>query len=197
MIAAKFPRKIVTGRDAPAPDVEKLLKRDAYPNYLDYFLNGIAELGAKAGPLLLQFPKFAKKAFPEPGPFLDRLDAYLAGLPATFRYAVEVRNPEWISAPLLALLKKHRAALALAELADFPAVEVTTDFVYVRLLGDRKKMESLTQTFDKAVVDRSESLARWASVLKPMNGRVYAYASDYYAGHGPGTASRLGGMLSS
>ncbi len=183
VMAAKVPRKIVVGRDAPAPDVEKLLNRDAFPNYLDYFLAGIAELGAKAGPLLFQFPKFSKKVFPEAGPFLDRLDAYLAGLPAIFRYAVEVRNPEWVAPPLLAVLKKHRTALALAELDAFPATEVTADFVYVRLIGDRKKMEAMTESFDQPVVDRAADVARWGAALTPVQAnRIYVYAGDYYAG---------------
>ena len=35
---------------------------------------------------------------------------------------------------------------------------VTSDFVYVRLLGDRYAIEEVTKTWDKTVVDRSREI---------------------------------------
>jgi hypothetical protein len=32
---------------------------------------------------------------------------------------------------------------------------VTADFTYIRWLGDRKRIEAVTQTWDKVVVDRT------------------------------------------
>jgi hypothetical protein len=38
---------------------------------------------------------------------------------------------------------------------------VTTDFVYIRWLGDRQGIEKIRQVWDKAVVDRTEELSNW------------------------------------
>jgi len=42
--------------------------------------------------------------------FLERLDPFLAALPPEFRYAVEVRNPEFLAADYFACLRAHGVA---------------------------------------------------------------------------------------
>ena len=42
--------------------------------------------------------------------FLDRLDPFLASLPPDFRYAVEIRNPEFLEKDYFACLRGHNAA---------------------------------------------------------------------------------------
>jgi uncharacterized protein YecE (DUF72 family) len=67
---------------------------------------------------------------------------------------------------------------------------VTADFVYVRWLGDRKGIEALTTTWDKTVIDRTDDLKNWPGLFRQFlsrNLKVYAYANNHYAGHGPGT----------
>jgi uncharacterized protein YecE (DUF72 family) len=67
---------------------------------------------------------------------------------------------------------------------------VTADFVYMRWLGDRKGIEARTMRWDKAVIDRTDDLRNWAGLFRQFvsrNLKVYAYANDHYAGHGPGT----------
>jgi hypothetical protein len=41
---------------------------------------------------------------------------------------------------------------------------VTADFVPVRWLDDRQKMEEMTDTWDKVVIDRTEDPLRWVPV---------------------------------
>jgi uncharacterized protein YecE (DUF72 family) len=64
---------------------------------------------------------------------------------------------------------------------------VTTDFSYVRLIGARKATEALTTTFDRIVMNLSERLARWAAHIRDLlpHGKVYVYANNHYARHGP------------
>jgi len=74
---------------------------------------------------------------------------------------------------------------------------VTTDFVYVRWLGDRKGIEALTTTWDKTVIDRTDDLKNWAALFRQFlsrNLKVYAYANNHYAGHGPGTVKLFWNM---
>jgi uncharacterized protein YecE (DUF72 family) len=69
---------------------------------------------------------------------------------------------------------------------------ITADFAYVRWLGDRHRIEKVTRTWDKTVVDRKDDLKHWATVLKELvlNKKVrqlFAFANNHYAGHGPAT----------
>ena len=205
-LCAKFPRAIVHGGDAATPDPGKLLLRSEVGADLDRFLQAMRLLGDKCGPLVLQFPYFNKQAFSSAAPFLSRLDAFLAELPGDFRYAVEVRNKSWIGQPLLDLLQARRVALVLVDLLYMPHPAelaekldlLTTDFVYARLIGDRKAVEALTKTFDRIVVDQTPRLLRWAQLLQQFMQRVpelYVFANNHYAGHGPATIRALMEMI--
>ncbi len=43
---------------------------------------------------------------------------------------------------------------------------VTSDFTYVRWLGDRKGIEKQTTTWDKTVIDRTSDLKNWVELLR-------------------------------
>jgi uncharacterized protein YecE (DUF72 family) len=71
---------------------------------------------------------------------------------------------------------------------------VTTDFVYVRLLGDRKEMEAITVTWEREVIDRERSLERWAELLArfaQLELLTWVFVNNHYAGHAPATVRRL------
>jgi len=202
VLAAKFPRSIVHGGKEARPDADAVLVPERVGADTERFLEVMGILGAKCGPLVLQFPYFNREAFAGPAPFLERLDRYLGTLPKDFRYGVEIRNRAWLKPPLLEVLRRHRTALVLVELNYMPhpadvAAEldvVTADFLYARLIGDRKAVEAKTKTFDKVVLDRSASLDRWADLLKAMRDRVseiYVFANNHYAGHAPTTIRDL------
>jgi len=159
-------------------------------------------LGDKCGPLVLQFPYFNRTAFASARPFLARLETFLDFLPDRFRYAVEVRNKTWIDDALLGLLRERGVALVWADLAYLPHPAelarrfdlVTASFVYARLIGDRKKIDSLTDAFDRVVLDQTPRLERWAALLDRTRETVpesYVYANNHYAGHGPATVRQL------
>ncbi|MHC4846699.1 MAG: DUF72 domain-containing protein [Planctomycetota bacterium] len=206
VLSAKFPRSIVHAGNGPAPNADVLLKPDKVWPDVERFLSAMSLLGEKCGPLVLQFPYFNKKAFTERGPFLQRLDAFLERLPDEFRYGVEIRNRNWLDAELLDTLRRHETALVLVDLLYMPQPAdlartldlITTDFLYARLIGDRKAVEARTKTFDKIVVDQSRRLSRWAELLRSVQDRVtraYVYANNHYAGHGPETVRQLEALL--
>lgn len=206
IIAAKFPRSIVHGGESAAPDGERVLSLPLVQADTSLFLTRMRALGMRAGPMVLQFPYFNRSAFTSPKPFLERLDTYLAALPTDFRYAVEIRNARWIAEPLLEILRRHRTALVLSEISYMPHPAelaasldvVTTDFVYARLIGDRKAIDALTTTFDRTVIDRSAALDRWATLLAELSQRVaqtFAFANNHYAGHAPDTVRALAARL--
>ena len=208
LLCAKFPRDIVHGGKGARPDARMVLAKDAVYETRDRFLEVIQRVGPRLGPLLIQFPYFNRAAFPSAGPFLERLDAFLGDLPRDgYRYAVEIRNKAWLTKSYRDLLARHDVALTLVDQGWMPhgdEVErkldpVTSEDVYVRLLGDRKAIEQITKTWDREVVDHGPSLARWSSLLVRMMDRdvkrILVFVNNHYAGHGPATVRRLQAMF--
>lgn len=206
VLSAKFPRSVVHAGSGPRPDGERVLVREHVAGDVERFLESMSLLGARCGPLVLQFPYFNRTAFASPEEFLERLEAFLASLPAGFRYAVELRNKTWVDRPLFELLRRHGVALVLVDLAYLPHPErlftdadpLTADFAYARLIGDRKKVDSLTDRLDHVVVDQGPRLDRWARLLARVRERVpetYVYANNHYAGYAPDTVDELRARL--
>ena len=204
--AAKFPRSIVHGGEAAIPDPDRVLVPEYTDRERDLFLETITRLGDKLGALLLQFPYFSLRAFPEPGQFFERLDEFLTELPVGPRYAVEVRNRNWLTPDFAHLLRAHNAALVLVDQGWMPHADeiesrfdlVTSNLQYIRLLGDRKEIEAITQKWDTEVIDRRERLRRWANFLVRTVRRgvpTVVYVNNHYAGHAPTTVSRLMSMF--
>ncbi len=204
VICAKFPRSVVHCGEDRVPDPDKVLNPEAEGVLADTdeFLRCMALLGPKCGCLVLQFPYFNRQVFSSRFTFLDRLDAYLEKLPRDFRYAVEVRNKWWLKLDLLDVLRKHDVALVLTDISYMPHPAnvardldvLTTDFTYVRLIGDRAEVERRTRTFDRVVVDREVGMRRWALLLRKLTDRLplaWVFANNHFAGHAPATARTL------
>ena len=162
------------------------------------FLEVMDLLGDKLGPLLLQFPYFNQQKFRGSGVFLERLERFLAQIPKAYRWVVEVRNRNWLSENLYALLREYHVALALVDHAWMPRPAewfetgdpVTANFIFVRWIGDRKGIEEQTKVWNRTLVDRTEELRDWVKVLSKAGQGVdvmYAYANNHYGGYAPDT----------
>jgi uncharacterized protein YecE (DUF72 family) len=169
---------------------------------LRQFLQAMDFLGEKLGPLLFQFGYFNKKAFPGVQEFLARLVPFLNRLPKGHRFAVEIRNKNWLVPAFVAALRECHVALALVDHVWMPRPRqlfqnfdpITADFAYVRWIGDRKGIEENTKTWNKIILDRGPDLAEWVEVLKPVHQRkiqILAFANNHYAGYGPGTIEQF------
>ena len=188
VFAAKIPR-IITHQKVLS-DCQKELSS---------FLKVMENLGDKLGPLLLQFPYFNKNAFASREQFDRLLRPFLDGLPKGFRFSVEIRNKNWISWDFLELLRERSVGFTLLAQTWMPPIDmlakaldlVTADFCYVRFMGDRKELESQTQTFDRLLDDKTDEMTIWANELKKIVAKgtnTYTFFSNYYAGYGPGSA---------
>jgi uncharacterized protein YecE (DUF72 family) len=74
------------------------------------FLDLLAPYQPRVAVLILEFGNFARQCYPEVGAFLRELDPFLAALPRDFRYAVEIRNPEFLTPEYFACLSSHGVA---------------------------------------------------------------------------------------
>ena len=161
--------------------ITHMLKLNAVRVPLANFLaSGILRLREKLGPILWQFPPnlaFDPARFERFFALLPRTTAQAAALAREhdhrltgrafmaidrsrpLRHAVEIRHPSFVDPAFVALLRRHRIALVVADTAGrWPLAEdLTSDFVYVRLHGDQ---ELYASGYGEA------ALLRWAHRLR-------------------------------
>jgi uncharacterized protein YecE (DUF72 family) len=154
--------------------------RDAAKPLANVLASGVFALREKLGPFLWQLPpNFQFDA--------DRIEAFLGLLPhdtetalarargheprmderalleidrkRTLRHAIEVRHDSFMDPAFIALLRKYKVALVVADTAGkWPYMEdVTADFMYLRLHGD-------AELYASGYSD--DALARWAERIR-------------------------------
>lgn len=132
-----------------------LKKLKASQTDLDHFLNLTAHLEDHLGPILFQLPPHWKIN-------LERLETFLVMLPKGFRYTFEFRNQSWYGVDLYVLLQKYNCSFCIYELdGHLSPMEVTADFVYIRLHGPGAKYQGSYSERDlkkwyKLITDWSE-----------------------------------------
>jgi uncharacterized protein YecE (DUF72 family) len=164
------------------------------------FMETMDILGPKLGPIVFQFPFFAKNVLRDRHEFTDRLVPFLKKLPADHKFGIEIRNRPWLDAEFANLLRDHQVALVLQDRSWMPNPlelqfdPITANWTYIRWLGDRKQIEAQTMTWDKAVVDRTAELSSWVDFCYRIMKRgmlIYAYANNHFQGHGPATIAKF------
>ena len=163
---------------------------------LTTFLKSLEALGDRLGPLLLQFPYFNRNSFVSRAQFDKLLQPFLKTLPKEFKFALEIRNKNWISWDFLELLRDHSVTFVVVAQAWMPSIDVLAraldllcgDFFYARFIGDRKEVK--TQRWDNLSEDKTSELIVWIDELKKIAdraSRTYAFFNNHYAGFAPGS----------
>lgn len=95
---------------------------------IDSFMERATRLGPLLGPILVQLK-------PNWNVDVERLEGFLATMPADQRWAFEFRNDTWLCEDVFELLRRYNAALCIHDmLEDHPDV-VTTGWIYLRFHG--------------------------------------------------------------
>ncbi len=189
---AKTPAGFVFAAKVPSVITHEKVLVDCESD-LKQFLTVMDALGDKLGPMLFQFGYFNKSAFKSGIDFLARLRPFLKKLPQDRQFAVEIRNKTWLNADFANILRENKVALALIDQSWVPRPwemkkpfdMITSDFTYIRWLGDRKGIEAKTKTWEKIIVDRTPELEEWAKIVWKVHKRkiqVFAFANNHYAG---------------
>jgi uncharacterized protein YecE (DUF72 family) len=195
--ADKTPKGFLVAAKVPQLITHERCLTDCETEFGD-FIDTMALLDDKLGPLLLQFPYFNKEDFKTGDEFLARLKPFLKKLPKKYRFAIEIRNKNWLNAQFADLLREAGVALVLQDQSWMPLPSgmpfdyLTADFTYVRLLGDRKGIEKETKVWDKVIVNRSKELHSWVDVCHASMKRgvsTYVYVNNHYSGHAPKTVA--------
>lgn len=208
--------------------------RDIEVPLANFFASGVLLLGRKLGPFLWQFgPNFRF----EP----ERLSRFFELLPRNtdqalalarrhdkiietnaglkvkgrfrFRHAIEIRHNSFAVSEFIALLRKYDVALVCADTGKWPLLmDVTSDFVYVRLHGSNVLYRSGYE--DVALDTWATRVVAWAQGGEPEDARhaspqaarsrrkrdVYVYFDNDAKARAPADALALkgkaGGLLS-
>ena len=168
--------------------------RDIEAPLANYFASGVFELRGKLGPILWQFPPNFRYQRERMARFFELLpgdtqaalrlarkrDARMKGRARLaidalrpLRHAVEIRHESFLDASFLDLLRDHNIALVIAETAKrWPMPQdITADFVYMRLHGDKELYKS-------GYGDRA--LKRWAERIRAWHRPRSSRARDVY-----------------
>jgi uncharacterized protein YecE (DUF72 family) len=155
---------------------------------LSLFYDRMEPLKGKILALLIQLPpSFELKEGLES---LRRSDFFFDD---TFRYAIEVRHRSWFNELAYNLFQNSNISLAWSQMdrLQTPPI-VTTDFIYLRLIGDRSIHES---NFGKLQIDRRIEMEKWAEKIKETKNNekdiktAIVAANNHYGGFGPGTVN--------
>jgi len=175
--SAKFP-KVIT-HDKKFKNVEK---------ELTLFYEAMKPLKDKLLALLIQFPPYVKIA-----EGLEALKQYDFFFDDSFRYAVEVRHPSWFSDLAYNFFSNNNICMVWNQLEKIQSPPVvTTDFVYLRLIGDRSIKE---QEFGKIQKDREQEMEYWSDKFRTVREDEndvktgIVAANNHYAGFGAATAN--------
>jgi len=110
--------------------------------FRDAFLDLLAPYRPQIAVLIFEFGAFPRECYHDVSEFVRELDPFLAALPPAFRYAIEIRNQDFLTADYFACLRHHGVAHVFNAWTRMPElseqIEVpefyTADFTVARAL---------------------------------------------------------------
>jgi uncharacterized protein YecE (DUF72 family) len=164
--------------------------KDVAEPLANFVASGLFNLGSKLGPLLWQFPPNFKYDRARMESFLEMLphDTESAaalgakhsewmkervqldpGQRRVLRHAIEIRNESFLDESFVELLRAHNVAFVIAETARrWPMTQdITADFVYMRLHGNKELYEGGYQ--DEALESWARRIRAWHRGSEPAD----------------------------
>jgi uncharacterized protein YecE (DUF72 family) len=181
--------------------LDALLFRNAFLDLLEPYRERIAVL-------IFEFGTFGKQTYRDVGGFVAELDPFLRALPAHFRYAIEVRNQEFLGRAYFQCLHSHGVAHVfnawtrmpeISEQIQLPEV-YTADFTVARALLRRgRPYEQAVAKFSpyKQVQDPNpevrQALRSLISRARERREPSYIFVNNRLEGNAPGTIEAIAG----
>jgi uncharacterized protein YecE (DUF72 family) len=170
------------------------------------FLSLLGPYRGRVAVLIFEFGTFPKSIFPDAAAFVEALDPFLASLPPTFRYAVEIRNEEFLMPEYFACLRHHGIAHVFNAWTRMPALAdqillpeiYTADFTVTRALLRRgRPYEDAVAKFQPyreiqdANPETREALRKVIAEAKERNQPAYIFVNNRLEGSAPGTIEAI------
>ncbi|MGI8745205.1 MAG: DUF72 domain-containing protein [Bryobacteraceae bacterium] len=170
------------------------------------FLDLLRPYRSQIAVLIFEFGTFPKRCYENAGGFVRDLDPFLALLPLDFRYAVEIRNQEFLVPEYFACLHRHGMAHVLnawtrmppiAEQMQMPDV-FTADFTVARaLLRQGRPYENAVASFApyRELQDPNPetrgALRELIARAKERNQPAYIFVNNRLEGNSPATIEAI------
>lgn len=180
----------------------------ANPSFLDAvllrdaFLRMLEPYREKVGVLIFEFGAFPRSSMRDVSEFVEVLDPFLSKLPKSFRYAVEIRNPEFLAPEYFGCLQSHGVAHVFNAWSKMPELHtqialpnsITANFVVSRALLRRgRQYEDAVQLFTpyETVQDPNpearEALETLIRKAREQRLEAYVYVNNRLEGNSPQT----------
>ena len=186
------PENFVFGVKGPRFITHMLRLKNAETALANFLASGLFNLKERLGPILWQFPpsfRYDEERFEQFFSLLPRTTTQALALARrrhprmygrsrlaidrdrNLRHAVEIRHESFATPAFIALLRRHGIALVVADTAGkWPLLEdVTADFMYLRLHGDK---ELYASGYTDAALERWAARIRaWTAGSEPRDAR--------------------------
>jgi uncharacterized protein YecE (DUF72 family) len=176
---------------------------------LEQFLERLTLMEKKLGPIMFQFEYLNKKKMPSKEVFLDRFHEFILRAPKDYQYAVEIRNPNYLSPAFFQFLKEHSLGFVYLEGYYMPPIgdvykkfqPATADFCIIRLHGgDRLEIEAETGgDWNRVVSPKPKGLKAAAQIVRANRRRkilTFVNINNHFEGSAPVTVERFIDVLS-
>jgi uncharacterized protein YecE (DUF72 family) len=187
------------------------------PDFLnaDLFLESvaapcIAHFADHLGPLIFEFQQIPRSTGVGPQQFADGLDRFFARLPRELRYAVEVRNEEFLTPAYFAVLREHDVGHVFNSWSRMPSIgaqlalpgSLTAPFIVARaLLRPGRSYDEAVDAFSPydRILDADcgvrADLVRLAELALATNVPAYILVNNRLEGSAPLTILAVAQML--
>lgn len=183
------------------------------PHFLDRdllgrFLETLSPMGSKLGPIMFQFEYLNKQKMPSKEAFFERFGEFVDAAPKGYQYAVEIRNPNYLTEAFFAFLRDRGLGFVYLDGYYMPPIgqvfekfkPETASFQVVRLHGgDRLEIEGRTgEVWDQVVEPKPGGLAAAAKIVRAnAKKRILTYLNlnNHYEGSAPLSIGRFLGVL--
>ena len=139
--AAETPEDFVFSLKAPKSITEGRRLADSTAAAKHFITGGLAEFGARLGPILWQLPPSRVFDQDDLAAFLDMLPRELDG--RRLRHVLEVRHDSFLCEPYLKLARAQGVATVFTDSTNYPSMgDITGAFVYARLMRSQSDIDT-------------------------------------------------------
>jgi uncharacterized protein YecE (DUF72 family) len=171
---------------------------------LERFLERLTLMESKLGPIMFQFEYLNKKKMASKESFFDKFQEFIVKAPKGYQYAIEIRNPNYLSPSFFNFLGEHGLGYVYLEGYYMPHIgevhqkfkPATANFCVIRLHGgDRLEIETATGgLWDRVVSPKPKGLEAAAQIVRnnrKKNVLTYVNLNNHFEGSAPLTAERF------
>jgi uncharacterized protein YecE (DUF72 family) len=170
------------------------------------FLELLRPYRSQIAVLIFEFGTFSKTCYQNVQEFLEQLEPFLAVLPADFRYAVEIRNEEFLCHDYFECLRRHEVAHVLNAWTRMPRIAdqmhlpgvFTAGFTVVRaLLRQGRPYADAVATFSpyKSIQEPNpesrQALRHLIARARDERQPSYIFVNNRFEGNAPGTIEAI------